>query len=112
MTVFQKVKLGDVIDFIDGDRGKQYPSQGEFYDSGFCLFLSTKNVPNTKFNFDEKMFITEEKDVALRKGKVKIGDYVLTTRGTVGNFALYSERIPYKNVRINSGMVILRKKNH
>ena len=70
MTTFQKFKLGDMVDFIDGDRGKQYPSQGEFYDSGFCLFLSTKNVPNTKFDFGEMMFITEEKDLELRKGKV------------------------------------------
>lgn len=111
MSIWTKKKLGEVIDFIDGDRGKQYPTQGEFYDSGYCLFLSTKNVPNSKFSFEEKMFIDAEKDAVLRKGKLQRGDYVLTTRGTVGNFAYYDEKVPFENIRLNSGMVILRKKS-
>ena len=109
---YQKKILGDVIDFIDGDRGKNYPSQGEFFSVGDYLFLNTKNVPNTKFSFEERMFITKEKDGVLRKGKLQRGDYVLTTRGTVGNFAYYDQNVPYDNVRINSGMVILRKKSN
>jgi len=36
------------------------------------------------------------------------GDFVLTTRGTVGNIAFYDKSIPFENMRINSGMVILR----
>jgi len=109
--LYQKKALGEVVDFIDGDRGENYPSQGEFYPAGDCLFLSTKNVPNTRFSFEEKFFISAQKDAILRKGKLQRGDYVLTTRGTVGNFAYYDESVPYKNVRINSGMVILRKKS-
>ena len=35
-------------------------------------------------------------------------DIILTTRGTVGNTALYNALIPFNNIRINSGMVILR----
>jgi type I restriction enzyme S subunit len=35
---------------------------------------------------------------------------VLTTRGTVGNVAFYNNRVPFNNIRINSGMVILRAK--
>lgn len=118
MATFQKVKsgyqkktLGEVVDFIDGDRGTNYPSQGEFFPSGDCLFLSTKNVPNSKFSFEDRSFILAEKDAVLRKGKLQRGDYVLTTRGTVGNFAYYDNSVPYENIRINSGMVILRKKS-
>ncbi len=107
---YKKMKLGEVIDFIDGDRGTNYPSQGEFYPSGHCLFLSTKNVPSSKFVFEERFYIDAKKDAVLRKGKLQRGDYVLTTRGTVGNFAYYDQSVPYDNVRINSGMVILRKK--
>jgi len=44
----------------------------------------------------------------LRKGKLKYNDIVLTTRGTVGNIAYYDKYIMYKNIRINSGMLILR----
>ena len=100
--------LRESIKIIDGDRGVNYPKQNEFFDSGYCLFLNTKNVPANSFAFDEKMFITQEKDSKLRKGKLTRGDFVLTTRGTVGNFAYYSDKIPFENVRINSGMVILR----
>ena len=34
----------------------------------------------------------------------------MTTRGTLGNLAFYDESVPYKHMRINSGMVILRMK--
>ena len=56
------------------------------------------------------MYITEEKDAALRKGRLKRGDVVITTRGTIGNLAFYTNEIPFEHVRINSGMVILRMK--
>ena len=111
MATWTKQKLGDVVEFIDGDRGKQYPKQGEFFSAGDCLFLSTANIPNNKFDFNNKAFITAKKDSELRKGKLKRNDYVLTTRGTVGNFAFYGNKIPFDSLRLNSGMVILRKKS-
>lgn len=103
-------KFSDLVDIVDGDRGTNYPKQHDFFSKGYCLFLSTKNVPNYKFCFDDSVFISKEKDECLRKGKLRRGDYVLTTRGTVGNFARYYIDIPYENIRINSGMVVLRPK--
>jgi type I restriction enzyme S subunit len=99
-------KIGIVV--IDGDRGENYPKQNEFYDSGYCLFLSTKNVTKKGFKFEEIQFITEEKDKKLRKGKLNKEDIILTTRGTVGNIAYFDKNILFDNIRINSGMVILR----
>ena len=58
--------------------------------------------------FINNSFITKEKDALLRKGKLFLNDIVLTTRGTVGNVGLYSDDVPFKNMRINSGMVIIR----
>ena len=63
------------------------------------------------FNFNSCAFITKQKDSQLRKGKLQYGDIVLTTRGTIGNLAYYTKNIPFENVRINSGMVILRMKS-
>ena len=54
------------------------------------------------------MFITKDKDNVLRKGKLQRGDIILTTRGTIGNLAFYTDDVPYSDIRINSGMVILR----
>ena len=97
-----------ICTIIDGDRGSNYPKQEEFAEQGYCLFLNAKNVTATGFSFENCMFITEEKDNTLRKGKLERGDVVLTTRGTLGNLAYYNETVPFDNVRINSGMVILR----
>ena len=103
------LQLGSApLEIIDGDRGKNYPHQNELLDEGHCLFLSATNVTKDGFLFDSCQFITESKDDALRKGKVQRNDVILTTRGTLGNVAYYSEDVPYDHVRINSGMVTIK----
>lgn len=102
--------LGDLVDFIDGDRGKNYPTFNEFTSTGYCLFLNASNVTSTGFNFDNCMFVSEEKDKLMNKGHLSPYDIVLTSRGTLGNVALYDKHIKYENVRINSGMLIIRPK--
>lgn len=105
---WETVKIEDAVIIIDGDRGKNYPKQSEFHNTGYCLFLNTGNVTSEGFCFVSNQFISQEKDSKLRKGKLQRGDIVYTTRGTVGNAGYYSDSIPYKHLRINSGMVILR----
>ncbi|RAX56365.1 restriction endonuclease subunit S, partial [Helicobacter sp. 10-6591] len=106
---WKEYKIEDLnIQVIDGDRGKNYPNKQELLNSGDCLFLSAQNVTKKGFNFSETQWITKEKDSILRNGKLSYGDIVITTRGTVGNVALYSNDIKYTDVRINSGMLIVR----
>lgn len=106
------VSLGDTkIQFIDGDRGKNYPQKTDFYKNGYCVFLNTGNVKSDGFDFSDLNYITQEKDEILNKGKVQLNDIVLTTRGTVGNVAIFDEQVPFKEIRINSGMVIIRCSN-
>jgi type I restriction enzyme S subunit len=99
------------IEVIDGDRGNNYPSLNELHESGYCLFLSANNVTKEGFLFNENVFITEEKDNKLRSGKLERFDIVVTTRGTVGNIAYYDDAVLFKNIRLNSGMLILRNKH-
>ena len=96
------------VSIIDGDRGKAYPKRSEFTNSGHCLFLNAGNVTSTGFDFSDCSFISEERHLLLRKGTLKRGDSVLTTRGTVGNVSFYSDSVPFEIMRINSGMVIFR----
>ena len=123
-TKFKETEIGEIpedweaktiekvsVEIIDGDRGTNYPNGSDFSKTGYCLFLNTKNVPNNIFDFSECMFITKEKDDILRKGKLKREDIVLTTRGTVGNVALYDKNVSFENIRINSGMVLVRNLN-
>ncbi len=98
----------EVVEIIDGDRGENYPPKSEFKTSGYCVFLNTKNVTQGGFVFDNVDFISKERDEKLRKGKLHKNDVVLTTRGTIGNSALNDNSVEYDQIRLNSGMVILR----
>ncbi|EOD55563.1 restriction endonuclease subunit S [Aeromonas molluscorum] len=102
------VSLQDICSIIDGDRGSNYPTSTDFQSYGYCGFLSAANVTKSGFVFDELVFITQNKDRSLRNGKLARNDIVLTTRGTVGNFSLYDNNVPFDNLRINSGMVLIR----
>ena len=92
------------VEIIDGDRGKEYPKQSDFQDAGYCLFLNTSNVRQDGFDFASCQFISEDKDRRLRKGRLKRNDLVMTTRGTIGNVAFFSENVPFEQIRINSGI--------
>ena len=96
------------IQVLDGDRGSEYPKEYDFKQSGYCLFLSAKNVTRSGFKFDETVFISKDKDQKLQKGRLKRNDIVITTRGTVGNIAFFDESVVFDVIRINSGMAIIR----
>jgi len=104
---FSNIQVG----IVDGDRGTNYPKQSDFTQSGYCVFLNAGNVTKNGFDFSETAFISKERDELLRKGKLNKGDLVITTRGTTGNIAYFSEEIDFEHVRINSGMAIIRNKN-
>jgi len=102
------VELRKIANIIDGDRGKEYPKENDFIKRGACLFLSAKNITSTGFSLAEQVFISQEKDNKLRSGKLVRNDIIITTRGSVGNVALYSSDIVYDSIRINSGMAVVR----
>ena len=104
------IKMADIFQIIDGDRGKSYPGESDFSSFGHTLFLDTGNVKKTGLDFSTTKFISEEKDKELRNGKLTLGDFILTSRGTLGNVAYYDENIQkrFSSVRINSAMLILR----
>jgi len=99
---------GSTIQLVDGDRGVNYPNKKDFSDNGFCLFLDSSNLTKNGFDFSSKVFISKNKDEAMGNGKLKRGDLVMNTRGTIGNMGVYKENVPYENIRINSGMLIIR----
>ncbi|WP_198304819.1 restriction endonuclease subunit S [Arcobacter vandammei] len=108
---YEKKYLDNIAFLIDGDRGVNYPKKEEFFEDEFCLFLNAKNVTKNGFIFLENQFITKEKDNILRKGKLDREDLIITTRGTIGNVAIYDKSINFDNIRINSGMAIIRLKD-
>lgn len=99
---------GSTIQLVDGDRGVNYPNKKDFSDNGFCLFLDSSNLTKNGFDFSSKVFISKNKDEAMGNGKLKRGDLVMNTRGTIGNMGVYQKNVPYEDIRINSGMLIIR----
>ena len=110
---WEQRKLSDIVDVMDGDRGKNYPTEADFSEQGHTLFLNASNVTNQGFVFNDTQFITEDKSNSMGNGKLQLDDIVLTSRGSLGHIAWYNaavmNQVPY--ARINSGMLILRKKS-
>ncbi len=94
--LYEEVEFGKInVEVLDGDRGKNYPHQNELLKKGECVFLSANNVTPFGFKFDSTVYITAEKDRKLRNGKLQRNDIVITTRGTVGNVALYDSSVEF-----------------
>jgi type I restriction enzyme S subunit len=110
---WEQRKLDEIVDIIDGDRGKNYPNDKDLQENGHTLFLSAANVTKNGFKFDSAQYITKYKSNSMGNGKLVIDDIVLTSRGSLGHIAWYNadnhREVPF--ARINSGMLILRSKS-
>jgi len=69
--------------FVDGDRGSEYPNERDFKPEG-VIFLSSKNIVEEKLDLTEVKFISQEKFNALNRGKAIDGDLIVKVRGSVG----------------------------
>jgi len=106
------ISLSEAVEFINGDRGTNYPDRDAQKPTGHCLFLNTKNVRQGYFDFSETAFIDKERHRRLGGGTLIRNDIVVTIRGTLGNTAIYREDVPFEVVRINSAMLALRPRGH
>lgn len=109
---WEQRKLDELVDVLDGDRGKNYPKAVDFEVQGHTLFLSASNVTNEGFSFKNNQYITKEKSDSMGNGRLVEDDVIITSRGSLGHVAWYNREIQRSmpHVRINSGMLILRKK--
>ena len=102
---WKMANLGDVATFINGDRGKNYPSKGSFIEEGIpfinagCLSLQHNILT------DELNYISEEKYDLLSSGKVIKDDILFCLRGSLGKFALINSDM---KGAIASSLVIIR----
>ena len=62
-------KLGDVCEFENGDRGKNYPSRSKFIDQGIA-FINAGHLDCGVVNFKKMNYITEDNYNLLSRGKV------------------------------------------
>lgn len=106
---WQEKALGEVCDFENGDRGKNYPNRNEYVEAGVPWINTGHIQPDGTLSESEMNFITEEKFTSLRSGKIQVGDLVYCLRGaTLGKTALVE---PLTVGAVASSLVILRPKN-
>lgn len=98
------VRLGSVFAFINGDRGKNYPSKDKLSENGDIPFLSAINLQNKKISSEKLLFLSPEQFDALGSGKVRLNDLVICIRGSLGKFAISN----FNTGAIASSLVILR----
>lgn len=96
--------LNNVCEFINGDRGKNYPSAGEFVESGIP-FINAGLINDKKVNWEKMNYITEEKYNKLGSGKIQKDDVLYCLRGSLGKHCIIDLE---RKGAIASSLVILR----
>ncbi len=100
------VRFGDLAEFINGDRGKNYPNREEYVLEGIPWINTGHIEPDGTLTKREMYFITKDKFDSLNGGKIRPGDLVYCLRGaTFGKTAIVD---PYKEGAIASSLMIIR----
>lgn len=94
------------FEFINGDRGINYPSKSDFVSIGIP-FINAGHISKNKLNFREIDFITEQKYLKLNSGKIKKNDILFCLRGSLGKNTLIENEL---KGAIASSLIILRPK--
>jgi type I restriction enzyme, S subunit len=104
---WSKVKLGQVAEFINGDRGKNYPSEGDFVDQGIP-FINAGHLTDGKVVFSNMNYISESRFHLLGSGKTRMNDILYCLRGSLGKTAIIRHK---DDAAIASSLVIIRPSN-
>lgn len=100
---WESKKVGEIVTFENGDRGKNYPSGDDFKPYGIP-FVNGGAMSEGNIDYKSLQYINEEKFDILRAGKAKKEDILLTLRGSIAK-CVYS---PFDKAAIASALVIIR----
>ena len=81
-------RLGDLCRFINGDRGKNYPSQADIRANGEIPFINAGHLVDGKIDFSEMNYISQKKFEQLNSGKIQENDILYCLRGSLGKKAI------------------------
>ncbi|MDN3651497.1 restriction endonuclease subunit S [Thalassotalea ponticola] len=99
-------KFGSLAEFINGDRGKNYPNKSEYVSDGVPWINTGHIEKNGTLSKRDMNFITPEKFDSLRSGKVEKGDLVYCLRGATFGKTAFVE--PFNFGAIASSLMIIR----
>lgn len=98
------VRLGNIWQVINGDRGKNYPAKSSLKTTGIP-FISALNLNGKNVTVDNRlMCLSEEQYNKLGNGKLEKNDVVVCIRGSLGKHGIFQ----FEKGAIASSLVILR----
>ena len=83
---WEQRKLGDVVEFYNGDRSSRYPNDRDIVSEGIP-FINAGDLVSGRVKLDTANKITEEKYNELSGAKIQHGDIIYCLRGTLGKNA-------------------------
>lgn len=98
----QRVRMGD------GNYSSKYPKQSDFVSAG-VPFISNKNIKEGRILPRELRFISKKQHQELKKGHLKYGDVLISTRANIGDIAWVDQE--FDGANINAQLVFLRADN-
>lgn len=98
------VRLGNIWQVINGDRGKNYPAKSSLKTTGIP-FISALNLNGKNVIADDRLMCLSEKQYdKLGNGKLEKNDIVVCIRGSLGKHGIFQ----FEKGAIASSLVILR----
>jgi restriction endonuclease S subunit len=97
-------KLGDIVSVFNGDRSANYPSKEHRVEFGIP-FINAGHLRNGEVEMSEMDYITQNKFLSLKGGKVQDGDLLFCLRGSLGKCAIVNG---IKEGAVASSLAILR----
>lgn len=102
------VRFKDIFLFENGDRSEKYPKDQDLAENGIP-FWGAADMNDGVLRYSNSLrFISNEKFLKLRSGKLLDGDFVCLLRGDVGKCAKFIALNGYSTGFINAQMIILR----
>jgi type I restriction enzyme S subunit len=98
------VRLAEVVQLINGDRGKNYPSKDKLSNEGIP-FISAINIQDGKISTNNLLCVSQEQYEKLGSGKLRKNDVVFCIRGSLGKNGIFQ----FDKGAIASSLVILRR---
>jgi len=100
--------LDNAADFINGDRGKNYPSSSDYVANGIP-FVSASDLDGRRIDLSGATFISQGAYDRLGSGKIEQGDILFCLRGSLGKIGL---AMGIQKGAIASSLVIIRPKQN
>lgn len=100
------INFGEISQFINGDRSKNYPNKSEYQKNGIAWINTGHIKTDGTLSTSSMNYISEEKFDSLRSGKIQKGDLVYCLRGATFGKTAFVE--PYEEGAIASSLMIIR----